>query len=67
MDVTDHLNSLKIMLQVRSKVVTHYYDDIRAFKSDLSLWEMQLPNNIRALFPCLRDLCNAVSAEQRGW
>ena len=56
-DVTEHLNSLNKILQGRNKVVTQYYDNIRAFKLKLSLWETQLAGGDAAHFPCLKDVC----------
>ena len=56
-DITEHLNNLKKMLQGRNKVVTQYYDSICAFKLKLSLWETQLEGGNAAHFPCLKDVC----------
>ena len=56
-DITEHLNNLKKMLQGRNKVVTQYYDSICAFKLKLSLWETQLAGGDAAHFPCLKDVC----------
>ena len=61
-DITVHINNQKRMLQ-GNEVVTQYYDNIRGFKSELALWESQLSINNPANFPCLKDLCNAGSAE----
>ena len=55
-DITEHLNNLNELLQGRKKVVTQYYDSIRAFKLKLSLWETQLSSGDTAHFPCLRDV-----------
>ena len=38
-DITQHLNNLNKMLQGRKRLVTQYYDTIRAFKLKLSFWE----------------------------
>ena len=58
MDITDHLNNLNRMLQGHNKVVTQYYDNVRAFKTILALWVMH--------FLCKKDFCNAGSAENLG-
>ena len=54
------------MLQGPNKVDTQYYDSIQAFKSKLSLLEVQPSNNNPAHFPCLEYLCNVGSAENMG-
>lgn len=56
-DVTEHLNNLNKQLQGRNKVVTPYYDSIRAFKLKLSLWETQLSGGDASHFPCLKHVC----------
>ena len=38
-DITQQLNSLNKMLQGRKRLVTQYYDTIRAFNLKLSLWK----------------------------
>lgn len=58
-DITEHLNNLNKMLQGRKKIVTQYYDSIRAFKLKLTLWETQMASGDPAHFPCLRDVCAA--------
>lgn len=58
-DITEHLNNLNKMLQGRKKIVTQYYDSIRAFKLKLTLWETQMASGDPAHFPCLRDVCTA--------
>ena len=58
-DITDHLNNMNRMLQGCNKDVTQYYDNMQAFKSKLSLWEMQLSNNNPAHPPCLKHLWDA--------
>ena len=59
-DITEHLNNLNKMLQGRKKVVIQYYDNIRAFKLKLTLWETQLACGDPAHFPCLRDVSATV-------
>ncbi|CAI9736344.1 Hypothetical predicted protein [Octopus vulgaris] len=44
------------MLQGRKKVVTQYFESIRAFKMELTLWEKQLSGGDPARFPCLKDV-----------
>ena len=44
-DRTDQLKYLCRMLQARNIIVAQYYDNMRAFKSMHTLWEMQLSNN----------------------
>jgi len=53
-DITQHLNNLNKMLQGCKRLVTQYYDTIRAFKLKLSLWETQLSSDDTAHFPCLK-------------
>lgn len=51
-DIIEHLNNLNKMLQGRKKS----FDGICTFKLKLTLWGMQLANDDRAHFPCLRDV-----------
>ena len=44
------------MLQSRKRLVTQYYDTIRAFKLKSSLWETQLSGDDTAHFPCLKSV-----------
>jgi len=44
------------MLQGRKRLVTQYYDTIRAFKLKLSLWETQLSGDDTAHFLCLKSV-----------
>ena len=55
-DITQHLNNLSKMLQGCKRLVTQYYDTIRAFKLKLSLWETQLSGDDTAHFPCLKSV-----------
>ena len=55
-DVTQHLNNLNKVLQGRKRLVTQYYDTIRAFKLKLPLWETQLSGDDTAHFPCLKSV-----------
>lgn len=67
-DITEHLNNLNKVLQGRKKIVTQYYESIRAFKLKLTLWEKQLSSGDTAHFPCLRDVCvSSVNAEMRPY
>ncbi len=50
-DVTEHLNVLNTKMQGRSKVVTEYYDCIRAFEMKLDLWGKQLSQGNQLIFP----------------
>ena len=55
-DITQHLNNLNKMLQGRKRLVTQYYDTIRAFKLKLSLWKTQLSGDDIAHFLCLKSV-----------
>ena len=55
-DITEHLNILNEMLQGRKKVVTEYYDSIRAFKLKMTLWETQLSSGAAAHFLHLKNV-----------
>jgi len=44
------------MLQGRKRLVTQYYDTIRAFKLKLSLWETQLTGDDTAHFLFLKSV-----------
>ena len=54
------------MLQGRNKVVTQYYDNIRAFQSKLVLWEMQFSKNSPVHFPFLKELYNTGTVTELG-
>lgn len=41
-DMTGHLNDLNVKLQGRNQLVTTLFDNVRAFKTKLSLWLSQL-------------------------
>ena len=56
MDITEHLNVLNVNMQGRNKLVTEYYDSVRAFQSKLLLWKTQLCKRNAAHFPCLKSL-----------
>ncbi|KAI7800955.1 putative general transcription factor II-I repeat domain-containing protein 2-like [Triplophysa rosa] len=58
-DVTEHLNVLNIKIQGRNKVVTEYYDCIRAFEMKLDLWATQLSQGNPAHFPTLKSVHTA--------
>lgn len=55
-DITEHLNVLNVNMQGRNKLVTEYYDSIRAFQIKLGLWEMQLSRSNPAHFPSLQSV-----------
>ncbi|KAM4562536.1 general transcription factor II-I repeat domain-containing protein 2-like [Odontesthes bonariensis] len=55
-DITEHLNVLNVTMQGRNKLVTEYYDSVRAFQIKLSLWKAQLSQRNAAHFPCLKSL-----------
>jgi len=55
-DITQHLNNLNKMLQGRKRLVTQYYDTIRAFELKLSLWKTQLSGNDTTHLPCLKSV-----------
>ena len=54
-DITKHLNNLNKMSQGRKRLVTQYYDTIREFKLNLSLWRHNFPV-MTLLFPCLKSV-----------
>ncbi len=58
-DVTEQLNVLNTKMQRRNKVVTEYYDCIRAFEMKLDLWGKQLSQGNPAHFPYLKSLHTA--------
>ncbi|KAK0139448.1 General transcription factor II-I repeat domain-containing protein 2 [Merluccius polli] len=45
----------KVDTECRNKLVTEYYDSVRAFQSKLALWKMQLSKRNAAHFPCLKS------------
>ncbi|XP_060765882.1 general transcription factor II-I repeat domain-containing protein 2A-like [Neoarius graeffei] len=55
-DITEHLNLLNVNMQGRNKLVTGYYDGVRAFQRKLALWKAQLCQRNAAHFPCLKSL-----------
>ena len=55
-DITEHLNVLNVAMQARNKLVTEYYDSVRAFQNKLALWKSQLSKRNAAHFPCLKSL-----------
>ena len=55
-DITQHLSNLNTMLQGRKRLVTQYYDTIRALKLKLSLWKTQLSGEDTAHFLCLKSV-----------
>jgi hypothetical protein len=55
-DVTDHLNNLNIELQGKDKFITDMYNNIKAFRLKLRLWEYQLKLNNLVHFPHLKSL-----------
>ena len=55
-DITEHLNELNVGMQGRNKLVTEYYDSVRAFQMKLALWETQLSQRNTVHFPCLKSL-----------
>ncbi|XP_069891679.1 general transcription factor II-I repeat domain-containing protein 2B-like isoform X2 [Dipodomys merriami] len=60
-DVTTHLNSLALALQVHPQLVTRMFDLFRAFLAKLALWETQLARNNLAHFPTLRAVSRSAS------
>ena len=53
--ITEHLNVLSVTMQGRNKLITEYYDSVRAFQSKLALWKTQLLKRNAAHFPCLNS------------
>ncbi|XP_042544034.1 general transcription factor II-I repeat domain-containing protein 2B-like isoform X2 [Dipodomys spectabilis] len=60
-DVTTHLNSLALALQVHPQLVTRMFDLFRAFLAKLGLWETHLARNNLAHFPTLRAVSRSAS------
>ncbi|XP_012888672.1 PREDICTED: general transcription factor II-I repeat domain-containing protein 2B-like isoform X2 [Dipodomys ordii] len=60
-DVTTHLNSLALALQVHPQLVTRMFDLFRAFLAKLALWETHLARNNLAHFPTLRAVSRSAS------
>jgi hypothetical protein len=55
-DVTGHLNNLSKELYGKDKLITDMYNDIKAFRVKLRLWENQLKLNSLAHFAHLKSL-----------
>jgi hypothetical protein len=53
-DITPYLNELKSNLQGTNQLINEMFAKIKAFKSKLQLWELQLRSNNTAYFPTLR-------------
>ena len=58
-DITDHLNHLNIQMQGKNKLVTEFYDLIRAFEIKLQLFQRQIAAHNFAHFPNLKSMQNA--------
>ncbi|XP_066977883.1 general transcription factor II-I repeat domain-containing protein 2B-like [Macrobrachium rosenbergii] len=57
-DITDHLNHLNIQMQGKNKLVTDFYDLIRAFEIKLQLFQRQIASHNLAHFPNLKSMQN---------
>lgn len=57
-DITDHLNHLNIQMQGKNKLVTEFYDLIRAFEVKLQLFQRQIAAHNLAHFPNLKSMQN---------
>ena len=55
-DITNHLNQLNLKLQGKNLVITNLYDNIKAFKYKLLLWEKQLQEENLSHFDCCKSL-----------
>jgi len=55
-DITEHLNHLNAKMQGRNKLVTEFYDCIRAFQMKLQLFERQLAERNLSRFPTLKSV-----------
>jgi hypothetical protein len=55
-DVTGHLNNLNKELQGEDKLITDMYNNIKAFRAKLRLWENQSKLHNLVHFPHLKSL-----------
>jgi hypothetical protein len=55
-DVTGYLNNLDKELQGKDKLITDMYNDIKAFRIKLRLWEKQLKLHNLVHYPHLKSL-----------
>lgn len=55
-DITEHLYVFNVNMQGCHKLVTEYFDRVRAFQIILSLWEMQLCKHNPVHLPGLKSL-----------
>lgn len=58
-DITNHLNQLNLKLQGKH-LVTNLYDNIKAFKCKLLLWEKQLQQENLSHFECCQSLLQKI-------
>ncbi|XP_068235711.1 general transcription factor II-I repeat domain-containing protein 2-like [Palaemon carinicauda] len=58
-DITDHLNNLNIQMQGKNKLVTEFYDLIRALEIKLKFFQGQIAAHNLAHFPSLKSMQNA--------
>ncbi|XP_042243372.1 general transcription factor II-I repeat domain-containing protein 2-like [Homarus americanus] len=56
MDITEHLNYVNTKMQGRNKLVTDFYDCVRAFEMKIQLFERQLSESNLSHFPTLKSL-----------
>ena len=50
-DITQHLSELNLLFQGKDQIIIKMYDNIKAFKCKLLLWERQLMNDDLTHFP----------------
>jgi hypothetical protein len=53
-DITQHINELKIDLQVSNHLIDEMFENITELGKNLRLWELQMRSKIMKNFPFLR-------------
>ncbi|XP_076135597.1 general transcription factor II-I repeat domain-containing protein 2, partial [Alosa pseudoharengus] len=60
-DITSHLNVLNLQLQGWGHVISDMYSTVKAFKTKLSLWEMQMRKENLSHFPSCQTMKEKLS------